>query len=170
MHLLRYAAIEGGPRCTVRRYSALRSRSRRPLRVPASPFRRLGRRDTRLHILLHVGLSTPKPRKEKDVLGTAGAKMQIVVRSRRAGRPTDRLLRVLQRLRWGQSVVGPNARKSLHAESGLGAVEVTSLRREPTRIRAKELSLLSILFGRNRLLFRLSPARTSLPWQIPRIS
>lgn len=123
--MLRCTAIEGRPRCTVRRYSALRSRSRSPLRLSPSPFRCLGSWDTCLHILLHVGLSVTESRKEKDVLGTAGAQMQIVVRSRRPGRPTDRFLRMLQRLRRGQSVVGPNARKSLHAESGLGAVEVT---------------------------------------------
>lgn len=160
--MLRCTAIEGRPRCTVRRYSALRSRSRCPLRLPASPFRCLGSWDTCLHILLHVGLSVTESRKEKDVLGTAGAQMQIVVRSRRPGRPTDRFLRMLQRLRRGQSVVGPNARKSLHAESGLGAVEVTSL---PTNLHGFGLRNfpLSILFALRPTTFSPIPGSSISP-------
>lgn len=80
MHVLRRAAIEGGPRSPVRRYAALRGGARRSVGLPEGSLRRLGGRYTGLHILVHAGVPIVESREEEDVLGAAGAAMQIAVR------------------------------------------------------------------------------------------
>lgn len=115
MHVLR--RTEGGSRCAVRGNASLRSGARRVVGLPEGSLRRLGRRYTSLHIFVYAGIPIAEPRKEKDVLGTVGAEMQIVVRPGRRRGTAGRVLRMLQRLRGCEPVVGPDTRKLVHTES-----------------------------------------------------
>lgn len=124
MHVLWRAAVEGGPRRTVRGNSSLRGGARRVVGLPEGPLRRLGGRYTGLHILMHAGIPVVESREEEDVLGTVGAEMQIVVRSGRRRGTTGRILRMLQRLRRRESVVGADTGKSVYAESRYGTFQV----------------------------------------------
>lgn len=123
VHVLRLTVQ--GSRCAVRGNAALRGGPRRAVGLPAGPVRRLGGRDTRLHILVHAGVPIAEPREEEDVLGTVGAAMPLAVRPgwRRRG-ATGRFLRMLQRLRGREPVVGPDTGKPVHTESRHGAVQV----------------------------------------------
>lgn len=127
MHVLRRAAIEGGPRGPVRGYAALRGGARRSVGLPEGPVRSLGGRYTGLHILVHAGVPIVESREEEDVLGAVGAAMPIAVRPGRCRWTTGRVLRMLQRLRRREPVVGPNAGQSVHAESRYSAVQVYML-------------------------------------------
>lgn len=120
MHVLRRAANKGGSRRTVRGNSSLRSGARRAVGLPEGPLRRLGGRYTGLHILLHAGIPVVESRKEEDVLGTVGAEMQIVVRAGRRRGTTGWILRMLQRLRGRESVVGADTGKSVYSEPRYG--------------------------------------------------
>lgn len=115
-----------GSRSPVRRYAPLRGGPRCPARLPQSPVRRLGGRYLGLHIFLHARLPAVESREEEDVLGTVGIEMQIVVRARRRRWAGGRIVRLLQRLRRREPLVGPDAGKSLHAESRPGTVQVRS--------------------------------------------
>ena len=119
MHVLRRTAVASlGPRRAVRGHAALRGCARRPVRMFTRPVRRLRSGYPRLHLLLHARLPAAQPREEKDVLGAARAALSLAVRSRRwAGvrRASGRKLRLLQRLRWHRTLVGPVAREPVHA-------------------------------------------------------
>lgn len=117
MHVLRHTAVEGGSRCAVRGNASLRGGARRVVGLPEGPLRRLGRRYTGLHILVHAGVPIVEPRKEENVLGAVGAEMQIVVRPGRHRGAAGRVLRMLQRLRGCEPVVGPDTREFVHTES-----------------------------------------------------
>lgn len=124
MHVLRRAAVEGRSRCVVRRHSSLRGGARRAVGLPEGPVWRLSGRCAGLHILVHAGVPIVKSREEEDVLGAVGAQMQIVVRPGRCRGTAGRILRLLQRLRRLESLVGPDTGESVHAESRSGAVQV----------------------------------------------
>lgn len=115
--MLRCTAIERGFRSVVRRNCSLRSGARRTFGLPEGSFRCLGGRYIGLHILVHAGVPIVESREEEDVLGAVGAEMQIVVRPGWHRGSTDHGLRMLQRLRGREPVVGPDAGKSVHAES-----------------------------------------------------
>lgn len=145
VHVLRGAGRRS--RSAVRGYAPLRGGARRPARLPQGPVRRLGGRYPRLHIFLHARLPTVESREEEDVLGAVGIEMQIVVRARRRRRAGGRVVRLLQRLRRSEPLVGPDAGKSLHPESRLGAVQVrpvsfferTLRRKEKEKERSREI-------------------------------
>lgn len=122
--MLRRAAIEGGSRGPVRGYATLRGGARRSIGLPEGPLRRLGGRYTGLHILVYAGVPIVESREEEDVLGAIGAAMQIAVRPGRCRWTTGRVLRMLQRLRRCESVVGPDSGQFIHAESRYSAIQV----------------------------------------------
>lgn len=95
----------------------MRSGTWRVVGLPEGPFRCLGGWYTCLHILVHAGVPIVESREEEDVLGAIGTAMQVAIRSRRHRRAACRLLRMLQRLRRREPVVGPDAGEPLHAES-----------------------------------------------------
>lgn len=116
VYMLRCTAIERGFRSVVRGNRSLRCGARCTFGLPEGSFRRLGGRYTGLHILVHAGVPIVESREEKDVLGAVGAEMQIVVRPGWYRGITGRGLRMLQRLRRREPVVGSDAGKSVHAE------------------------------------------------------
>lgn len=124
MHMLWCASVEGRPWRTVRGNSSLRGSARRIVGLPEGSLRRLGGRYTGLHILVHARIPVVESREEEDVLGTVGAEMQIVVRSGWRRGTTGRIVRMLQRLRGCESVVGADTGKFVHAESRYGTFQV----------------------------------------------
>lgn len=117
MHVLRRTTVEGGSWCAVRGNASLRGSARRVVGLPEGSLWSLGRRYTGLHILVHAGVPIVEPRKKENVLGAVGAEMQIVVRPGRHRGTAGRVLRMLQRLRGCEPVVGPDTREFIHTES-----------------------------------------------------
>lgn len=122
-----WCSVERGSRGVVWGNASLRGGARRAVGLPEGPLRRLGGRYIGLHILMHAGVPTVESREEEDVLGAVGAAMQVVVWPRRRRRAASRILRMLQRLRRREPVVGSDTGKSLHTESRHCAVQVSFL-------------------------------------------
>lgn len=122
MHVLRSAGRR--PRSAFRRHASLRGGSRCSARLSQGTVRSFGGWDLGLYILVHAGVPVAKSREEEDVLGAVGTPVQIAVRAGRHRGTGDWFLRMLQRLRRCQPLVGADSRKSLHAESRLGAIQV----------------------------------------------
>lgn len=130
------------PRSAFRRHASLRGGSRRSARLSQGAVRSFGGWDLGLYILVHAGVPVAKSREEEDVLGAVGAPMQIAVRTGRHRGTGDWFLRMLQRLRRCQPLVGADSRKSLHAESRLGAIQVRTFEKSrDSRAREREREL-----------------------------